>query len=221
MQLKVLCSRRSSRITKQHPLPCPLSEPSVVPQPQPAAPIVPVPSSTKRLLETDEEKDQPTISIRKPRTDLDEDFQQVQLIPALKNSEPAVLRVFTPTSQTHLHRSPSVPRFPVLNLMIKRMRDNLVLKPRPRPIPKMTPAPTSSLSVKKELLVPAPTKKVRQPSAKPMRIGTKVTPRNFCALDWQANCHQCEPASAFALYWNDLSTNVKETKGHGAGHCTN
>jgi hypothetical protein len=80
MQLKVLCSHRSSRITKQHPLPCPLSEPSVVPQPQPAAPIVPVPSSTKRLLEMNEEKDQPTISIRKPRTDLDEDFQQGKLL---------------------------------------------------------------------------------------------------------------------------------------------
>ncbi|KAG1792343.1 uncharacterized protein HD556DRAFT_1482047 [Suillus plorans] len=68
----------------------------------------------------------------------------------------------------------------------------------------------ASLSVKKELLVPAPTKKTRQPSVKPMRIGTKVTPRNLCALDWQANGHQREPASAFALYWNSLSTSIKE-----------
>ncbi|KAG1869618.1 hypothetical protein F4604DRAFT_1927021 [Suillus subluteus] len=43
-----------------------------------------------------------------------------------------------------------------------------------------------------------------------MRIGTKVTPRNLCALDWQANGHQCEPASVFALYWNNLSTSIKE-----------
>ncbi|KAG1846995.1 hypothetical protein DFJ58DRAFT_730322 [Suillus subalutaceus] len=59
----------------------------------------------------------------------------------------------------------------------------------------------ASLSVRKEVLVPAPAKKkARRPSVKPMCIGTKVTPRNLCALDWQANGHQREPASAFALY---------------------
>ncbi|KAG1765063.1 hypothetical protein EV702DRAFT_1204714 [Suillus placidus] len=61
-------------ITPRHPLPHPFSQPSVIPQLQPAAPIVPVPSSSKQLLETDE--DQPTISIKKPRTDLDVDFEQ-------------------------------------------------------------------------------------------------------------------------------------------------
>ncbi|KAG1853050.1 hypothetical protein F4604DRAFT_1686505 [Suillus subluteus] len=45
----------------------------------------------------------------------------------------------------------------------------------------------------------APAKKARQPSVKPMRIGTKVTPHNLCGLDWQANGHQCELASAFTL----------------------
>ncbi|KAG1835387.1 hypothetical protein F4604DRAFT_782267 [Suillus subluteus] len=69
----------------------------------------------------------------------------------------------------------------------------------------------ASLSVKKELLVvPAPAKKTHQPSVKPMRIGTKVTPRNLCALDWQSNGHQKEPASVFATYWNGLSNTDKE-----------
>ncbi|KAG1802827.1 uncharacterized protein HD556DRAFT_1332641 [Suillus plorans] len=61
--------------------------------------------------------------------------------------------------------------------------------------------------------IPAPAKeKAHQPSVKPMRIGTKVTPRNLCTLDWQVNGHQREPASASALYWNNLSTNVKEVR---------
>ncbi|KAG1769905.1 hypothetical protein EV702DRAFT_1202686 [Suillus placidus] len=33
---------------------------------------------------------------------------------------------------------------------------------------------------------------------------------NICALDWQKDGHQREPASAFALYWNNLSTSMKE-----------
>ncbi|KAG2348564.1 hypothetical protein BDR05DRAFT_527547 [Suillus weaverae] len=33
---------------------------------------------------------------------------------------------------------------------------------------------------------------------------------NLCALDWQAKGHQREPASAFALYWNNLSASIKE-----------
>ncbi|KAG2335349.1 hypothetical protein BDR05DRAFT_1063874 [Suillus weaverae] len=68
----------------------------------------------------------------------------------------------------------------------------------------------ASLSVKRELLVAAPTKKTHQPSVKPMHIGTKVTPHNLCALNWQAKGHQREPASAFALYWNNLSASIKE-----------
>ncbi|KAG1886456.1 hypothetical protein F4604DRAFT_1917248 [Suillus subluteus] len=40
----------------------------------------------------------------------------------------------------------------------------------------------ASLSVRKEVLVPAPAKKkARRPSVRPMRIGTKVTPGNLCA----------------------------------------
>ncbi|KAG2068874.1 hypothetical protein BDR04DRAFT_1119480 [Suillus decipiens] len=68
----------------------------------------------------------------------------------------------------------------------------------------------ASLSVKRELLVAAPAKKTCQPSVRPMCIGMKVTPCNLCALNWQAKGHQHEPASAFALYWNNLSTSIKE-----------
>ncbi|KAG1846983.1 hypothetical protein DFJ58DRAFT_730312 [Suillus subalutaceus] len=40
----------------------------------------------------------------------------------------------------------------------------------------------ASLSVRTEVLIPAPAKKkARRPSVKPMRIGTKVTPGNLCA----------------------------------------
>ncbi|KAG2338642.1 hypothetical protein BDR05DRAFT_951811 [Suillus weaverae] len=84
------------------------------------------------------------------------------------------------------------------------------------PMPSLTVTPTNSnsdaalLSVKRELLVAAPAKKTHQPSVKPMCIGTKVTPHNLCALDWQAKGHQCEPASAFTLYWNNLSASIKE-----------
>ncbi|KAG1863229.1 hypothetical protein DFJ58DRAFT_839199 [Suillus subalutaceus] len=424
-------AHRPSRITPQCPLPHPFSEPSVVPQPQPAAPIVPVPSSSKRLLQTDKDEDQPTISIKKPRTDLDVDFKQdfdiydnrpggeqeqelgyeecgeerlrheelddhpdtinpsidldnahlrsddivddedlhnsnddfirdeerddhlntvnadinrnddhphnadvaddeglphandpliqamgwtdedldelhcmaqlgdtqdaMSFITALRKAslddphsrlpEEALARLRNPphqlpdnttpddintTPETHessieipdiLATSPSNPlkrakkqrtdstmsgipdshsplsissEIPCIESCdqeneIKNPLDNLVLKPQPRPLPKVTPAPTSdantnspavtapsndstptpslvtptnpdsdaaSLSVKKELLVPAPAKKAHQPSVKPMRIGTKVTPRNLCALDWQANGHQREPATS-------------------------
>ncbi|KAG1890307.1 hypothetical protein F4604DRAFT_1914851 [Suillus subluteus] len=48
-----------------------------------------------------------------------------------------------------------------------------------------------------------------QPSLKSMRVGPKITPRNICTLDWQKNGHQREPASAFALYWDNLSTSMK------------
>ncbi|KAG2108685.1 uncharacterized protein F5147DRAFT_760907 [Suillus discolor] len=33
---------------------------------------------------------------------------------------------------------------------------------------------------------------------------------NLCALDWQSNGHQKEPASVFAFYWNGLSKADKE-----------
>lgn len=52
--------------------------------------------------------------------------------------------------------------------------------------------------------------KKRQPSVKPMRVSKNITARNICALDWQANGHQREPASAFALYWINLSASIKE-----------
>ncbi|KAG1803404.1 uncharacterized protein BJ212DRAFT_1395978, partial [Suillus subaureus] len=52
--------------------------------------------------------------------------------------------------------------------------------------------------------------KKRQPSTKPMRVSPKITARNLCALEWQSNGHQKEPASVFATYWNRLSTADKE-----------
>lgn len=47
-------------------------------------------------------------------------------------------------------------------------------------------------------------------NTQPVKAGPKITPRNICALDWQKNGHQREPASAFALYWDNLSTSMKE-----------
>ncbi|KAG1817426.1 hypothetical protein EV424DRAFT_1540388 [Suillus variegatus] len=52
--------------------------------------------------------------------------------------------------------------------------------------------------------------KKRQPSTKPMRVSFKITARNLCALEWQSNGHQKEPASVFATYWNRLPTADKE-----------
>ncbi|KAG2356740.1 hypothetical protein BDR07DRAFT_1612917 [Suillus spraguei] len=52
--------------------------------------------------------------------------------------------------------------------------------------------------------------KKRQPSTKPMRVSAKITARNLCALGWQSNGHQKEPASVFACYWNGLSKTDKE-----------
>ncbi|KAG1908523.1 uncharacterized protein F5891DRAFT_1180043 [Suillus fuscotomentosus] len=50
----------------------------------------------------------------------------------------------------------------------------------------------------------------QQPSTKPMRVSPKITARNLCALEWQSNGNQKEPASVFATYWNGLSTADKE-----------
>ncbi|KAG1782872.1 hypothetical protein EV702DRAFT_1040695 [Suillus placidus] len=52
--------------------------------------------------------------------------------------------------------------------------------------------------------------KKRQPSTKPMRVSSKITAWNLCALEWQSNGHQKEPASVFATYWNSLSSTDKE-----------
>ncbi|KAG1870220.1 hypothetical protein DFJ58DRAFT_723115 [Suillus subalutaceus] len=137
---------------------------------------------------------------------------------------------------------------------------NLVLKPRPRPIPQQLP-PTSigsppsqshsamippsnentpvsvpevqsntdavSLAVIVELIGTTHTEQTKtaivvgdskpnsikkhQPSTKPMRVvSPKITARNLCALDWQSNGHQKEPATVFASYWNGLSKADKE-----------
>ncbi|KAG2156905.1 uncharacterized protein EDB93DRAFT_1335331 [Suillus bovinus] len=88
---------------------------------------------------------------------------------------------------------------------------------------------TASLAVKMELLVATPTEptpsainskaqpaKKRQPSTKPMRVSSKITARNLCALEWQSNGHQKEPASVFATYWNGLSKTDKEVYKHKA-----
>ncbi|KAG1887468.1 uncharacterized protein F5891DRAFT_1199872 [Suillus fuscotomentosus] len=87
----------------------------------------------------------------------------------------------------------------------------------------------ASLAVKMELLVATPTEpipgainskaqpaKKRQPSTKPMRVSSKITARNLCALEWQSNGHQKEPASVFATYWNSLSKTDKEVYKHKA-----
>ncbi|KAG0693484.1 hypothetical protein DFH29DRAFT_1007261 [Suillus ampliporus] len=82
----------------------------------------------------------------------------------------------------------------------------------------------SSLAVKMELLAANPAKsnppntidskaqpiKKRQPSTKPMRVSSKITAWNLCALEWQSNGHQKEPASIFAIFWNGLSSTDKE-----------
>ncbi|KAG1858406.1 hypothetical protein DFJ58DRAFT_726660 [Suillus subalutaceus] len=52
--------------------------------------------------------------------------------------------------------------------------------------------------------------KKHQPSTKPMRVSPKITARNLCALDWQSNSHQKEPATVFASYWIGLSKADKE-----------
>ncbi|KAG2071517.1 hypothetical protein BDR04DRAFT_1154445, partial [Suillus decipiens] len=88
---------------------------------------------------------------------------------------------------------------------------------------------TASLAVEMELLVAThpepipgminlkaqPAKK-HQPSTKPMCVSSKITAWNLCALKWQSNGHQKEPASAFATYWNGLSKTNKEVYKHKA-----
>ncbi|KAG1869609.1 hypothetical protein F4604DRAFT_1927004 [Suillus subluteus] len=56
--------------------------------------------------------------------------------------------------------------------------------------------------------------KKRQLSTKPMRVSLKITAQNLCALEWQSNGNQKEPASVFATYWNGLSTADKELYKH-------
>ncbi|KAG1769681.1 hypothetical protein EV702DRAFT_1202709 [Suillus placidus] len=90
--------------------------------------------------------------------------------------------------------------------------------------PSKSDTDASSLAVKMELMAsnpaksippntidskPQPTKKC-QPSTKPMRVSSKITARNLCALEWQSNGHQKEPASVFAIFWNGLSSTDKE-----------
>ncbi|KAG2127537.1 uncharacterized protein EDB93DRAFT_1332676 [Suillus bovinus] len=87
----------------------------------------------------------------------------------------------------------------------------------------------ASLAVKMELLVATPMEptpsainskaqpaKKRQLSTKPMRVSSKIMARNLCALEWQSNGHQKEPASVFATYWNGLSKTDKEVYKHKA-----
>ncbi|KAG0695747.1 hypothetical protein DFH29DRAFT_1005155 [Suillus ampliporus] len=63
---------------------------------------------------------------------------------------------------------------------------------------------TANMNVNTKLI------KKQQPSLKPMQVGPKITPHNICVLDWQTNGHQWELASAFALYWDNLSASIKE-----------
>ncbi|KAG2348245.1 hypothetical protein BDR05DRAFT_944405 [Suillus weaverae] len=87
---------------------------------------------------------------------------------------------------------------------------------------------TASLAVKVELLAadkkPTPIMinlkgrpeaiKKHQPSMKPMRVSTNITAQNLCALDWQMNGHQRDPASVFVMYWNGLSNTDKQVYKH-------
>ncbi|KAG1830096.1 hypothetical protein EV424DRAFT_1376898 [Suillus variegatus] len=162
---------------------------------------------------------------------------------------PSLDREPTPPPSTDKGKGKEVPIVEVKNPL-----SNLLMKPRPRPIPPKLP-PTSidssssgsnpavvppshnitpvsmpdlssssdstSLSVKMELVVgthantidskPDAIKK-RQPSTKPMRMSPKITAWNLCALEWQSNGHQKEPASVFATYWNRLPTADKEVR---------
>ncbi|KAG1829554.1 hypothetical protein DFJ58DRAFT_737272 [Suillus subalutaceus] len=82
----------------------------------------------------------------------------------------------------------------------------------------------SSLAVKMELLEANPAMSIpsnmidskaqpikkQQLSTKPMCMSPKITAWNLCALDWQLNGHQKEPASIFAIFWNGLSSTNKE-----------
>ncbi|KAG2090802.1 hypothetical protein BD769DRAFT_1679541 [Suillus cothurnatus] len=145
----------------------------------------------------------------------------------------------------------------VTTIEIKNPLPNVVLKPRPKAVNRMSPSisidsltastsgtnpilappshestPTStipntpsstdaaSLAVKAELINQASTTietkarpntiKKRQPSTKPMRVSSKITARNLCAVEWQSNGHQKESASVFATYCNGLSSTDKE-----------
>ncbi|KAG1819727.1 uncharacterized protein BJ212DRAFT_1478964 [Suillus subaureus] len=77
-------------------------------------------------------------------------------------------------------------------------------------------ADLASLAVKMELVnantidLKADAIKKRQPSTKPMCVSPKIMAQNLCALEWQSNGHQKEPASVFTTYWNRLSTADKE-----------
>ncbi|KAG2337295.1 hypothetical protein BDR05DRAFT_952743 [Suillus weaverae] len=46
--------------------------------------------------------------------------------------------------------------------------------------------------------------------SKPMQVTANITVQNLCALDWQQNGNQTEPACAFAAYWNKLSNSDKD-----------
>ncbi|KAG1762074.1 hypothetical protein EDD22DRAFT_1029275 [Suillus occidentalis] len=134
----------------------------------------------------------------------------------------------------------------VTTIEIKNLLSTVVLKPRPKPVNRISPSisidsPTAStsgtspilappstpsctdaasLAVKAELINQSSTTiemkahpntiKKRQPSTKPMRVSSKITARNLCAVEWQSNGHQKEPASVFATFWNGLSTTDKE-----------
>ncbi|KAG1750833.1 hypothetical protein EDB19DRAFT_1904224 [Suillus lakei] len=125
----------------------------------------------------------------------------------------------------------------IIAVEINNPLSKIAFKPHPKPITKKVPTSTSvadsstsgtttsastttappsnilsdtdasSLAVKMELLAPI---KKRQPSTKPMPMSPKITAWNLCALEWQSNSHQREPASIFAIFWNGLSSTDKE-----------
>ncbi|KAG2091821.1 uncharacterized protein F5147DRAFT_619790 [Suillus discolor] len=68
---------------------------------------------------------------------------------------------------------------------------------RSTPIQKKIPAPPSNTS----------TSKINSDITEVLSEGYCA---NLCALNWQSNGHQKEPASVFASYWNGLSKADKE-----------
>ncbi|KAG2130034.1 hypothetical protein BD769DRAFT_1666966 [Suillus cothurnatus] len=87
---------------------------------------------------------------------------------------------------------------PATGKTIKNPFSTLVLKPRPKPIIRKlpsTPIDSATASTSGTNLT------------RPFEL--EDTARNLCALEWQSNGHQKEPASVFATYWNGLSNTNK------------
>ncbi|KAG2084655.1 hypothetical protein BD769DRAFT_1646209 [Suillus cothurnatus] len=135
------------------------------------------------------------------------------------NSNPTTSLTDTSTSEININSNPATP---LIDTSTSEINSNVteVLSDNTTPSSIPSSTHTASLAVKVELVncpkttiaidAKPDTIKKRQPSTKPMRVSTKITARNLCALNWQSNGHQKEPASVFASYWNGLSKADKE-----------